>query len=307
TPSPTPKSTPSPTPKPTPSATPEPTPSPTPKSTPSPTPKPTPSPTPEPTPSPTPKPTPSPTPEPTPSPTPKPTPSPTPEPTPSPTPKPTPSPTPQPSQSSAMKPTNITVVSMPAKVDFAFYVLSQTWQPSFCKTSNFPGCANPTDYMKSHFTIHGLWPNYINNFPADCTNQVLSDDDVKSASEFADVKTYWPDVKTGGIQFVKNEWSKHGTCSGLTAPADYVKATMATHLYMPTNAIISGNLGSSVHAKDIRAAYGTDYVSLICKGADLSEVRTCYSTDLKYQIPCPAYVLGQDSCGSKTVKINSFK
>ncbi|KAF0708964.1 hypothetical protein As57867_006132, partial [Aphanomyces stellatus] len=43
--------------------------------------------------------------------------------------------------------------------NFDFYVLSQSWQPYFCTTGNFQGCRNPTPYMSTKLTIHGLWPN----------------------------------------------------------------------------------------------------------------------------------------------------
>ncbi|CAK4341418.1 unnamed protein product [Aphanomyces euteiches] len=176
-----------------------------------------------------------------------------------------------------------------ARASFDFYVLAQSWQPYFCTTGDFPGCDNPSDYMTTQLTIHGLWPNYNSGlYPADCGGR-------------------YPQ----GWTFVSNEWDKHGTCSGLT-PSNYVSSTINLHKKVGTPSVISGNVGrNNVPASTIRAAYGTNYVSLICKGSNhaLSEVRTCHSADLKTQIVCPSSVLNQDSCGKQTsskVSIYSF-
>ncbi|CAK4613971.1 hypothetical protein LEN26_004031, partial [Aphanomyces euteiches] len=198
-----------------------------------------------------------------------------------------------------------------ARASFDFYVLAQSWQPYFCTTGDFPGCDNPSDYMTTQLTIHGLWPNYNSgSYPADCGGASLTQADINKAGA-SDVSKYWPDVKTQGWTFVSNEWDKHGTCSGLT-PSNYVSSTINLHKKVGTPSVISGNVGrNNVPASTIRAAYGTNYVSLICKGSNhaLSEVRTCHSADLKTQIVCPSSVLSQDSCGKQTsskVSIYSF-
>ncbi|KAF0684959.1 Aste57867_23094 [Aphanomyces stellatus] len=165
--------------------------------------------------------------------------------------------------------------------------------------------------MSTKLTIHGLWPNNEQGpNPADCGGSSLTQGDINSVGA-DDVAQYWPDVKTGGWTFVSNEWDKHGTCSGLSA-VDYVSSAIATQKYIGTPDIISKNAGrNNVLAGDIRTAYGSDYVALICKGSNhaLSEVRTCYSSNLQNQIPCPSSVLKQDNCGKQRgskVSIYSF-
>jgi ribonuclease I len=44
--------------------------------------------------------------------------------------------------------------------DFDSFVLEQSWQPTFCAGEHYPGCVQPTEYMKTHLTLHGLWPQY---------------------------------------------------------------------------------------------------------------------------------------------------
>ncbi|CAK4072342.1 unnamed protein product [Aphanomyces euteiches] len=88
-----------------------------------------------------------------------------------------------------------------ARASFDFYVLAQSWQPYFCTTGDFPGCDNPSDYMTTQLTIHGLWPNYNSGlYPADCGGRYPQG---------------WRSVQ-------------HGTCSGLT-PSNYVSSTINLH------------------------------------------------------------------------------
>ncbi|CAK4072337.1 unnamed protein product [Aphanomyces euteiches] len=161
---------------------------------------------------------------------------------------------------------------------FDFYVFSQSWQPYFCTTGNHRGCENPTDFMSSSLTIHGLWPNYN------------SGDFHPSAGARPQ---YWPD--------------KHGTCSGVDQAA-YVQAAIDIETKLGTPSIISNNIGSTVSYRDLIGAYGSGNVALRCAGSDnaLSEVRTCY--DRAYnQIACPASVLKQDNCGrKKSISIYTF-
>ncbi|KAF0719230.1 Aste57867_1185 [Aphanomyces stellatus] len=192
---------------------------------------------------------------------------------------------------------------------FDFYVLSQSWQPYFCTTgNNWPGCANPTDFMSTQLTLHGLWPNKNSGAnPADCGGPTLTQDDINKAGA-DDIAQYWPDVKTGGWTFVSNEWDKHGTCSGLDA-VSYLQAAISTIKTIGTPSIIASNVGNSVAASAIRAAYGTNNVALVCKGSDhaLSEVRTCYDKAFN-QMACPSSLLKQDNCGKngQSVSIYSF-
>ncbi|KAG9408621.1 hypothetical protein AC1031_020474 [Aphanomyces cochlioides] len=190
---------------------------------------------------------------------------------------------------------------------FDFYVFSQSWQPYFCTTGNYQGCENPTDFMSSSLTIHGLWPNYHSGgYPSFCGGSALTQSDIDQVGADS-VAQYWPDVKTGGWTFIANEWKKHGTCSGLD-PASYIQAAINIETQLGTPSIISSNVGSSVSYSDLLNAYGTGNVALLCAGSDnaLSEVRTCYDTTYN-QITCPSSILNEDTCSqSDSVSIYSF-
>eukprot|EP00039_Didymoeca_costata_P019272 m.336873 g.336873 ORF g.336873 m.336873 type:complete len:157 (-) comp17987_c0_seq1:27-497(-) len=73
-------------------------------------------------------------------------------------------------------------------------------------------------------SIHGLWPN---PYPACsfCTNEQFDPTSISSTTMDA-MKKYWPTCSGGGTNddFWGHEWSKHGTCSGLSQEAYFSKA-----------------------------------------------------------------------------------
>jgi ribonuclease I len=45
--------------------------------------------------------------------------------------------------------------------DFDLYVQEMSWSATFCKSkASWPGCQNPTRFMRTNLTLHGLWPQY---------------------------------------------------------------------------------------------------------------------------------------------------
>lgn len=194
------------------------------------------------------------------------------------------------------------------------YIMAMSHQPEFCyqnKSQNYAGCKRPSDYMKTHLTIHGLWPEYSDGtWPSMCSREPLSKQVVDNLKE--GLNFYWPNVKEPETdpehdEFWSHEWSKHGTCSGL-AQKDYFMAALKHSL--PTPDIVQH--GSTVAKKDLLEAYGgADKVVAVCagKGKYLSEVRSCLSVGSdgspQGQIACPQKTLEEDSCGD-TIIISKF-
>jgi ribonuclease T2 len=55
---------------------------------------------------------------------------------------------------------------------FDFYVLSLTWVPGFCA-----GHRDPEECSQDlGFRLHGLWPESLNGYPYDCSNEALPAD-----------------------------------------------------------------------------------------------------------------------------------
>jgi ribonuclease T2 len=87
---------------------------------------------------------------------------------------------------------------------FDYYVLALSWSPEFCHSHPAkPECASG----KFGFVVHGLWPQYEDGFPENCSTAPGPSD----AGRMADIM---PDAS-----LVAHEWTTHGTCSGLDADA----------------------------------------------------------------------------------------
>jgi ribonuclease T2 len=89
---------------------------------------------------------------------------------------------------------------------FDYYVLSLSWSPEFCHS-------HPSDLECSGhrgFVVHGLWPQYVEGYPENCSSQPGP----SNPETFADIMP--------NPSLVAHEWASHGTCSGLD-PNAYFK------------------------------------------------------------------------------------
>jgi ribonuclease T2 len=132
------------------------------------------------------------------------------------------------------------------------------------------------------------------------------------------LETYWPNVKYSvdspdHAEFWEHEWDRHGTCSGLDQVTYFTQAINMLRSAKDnlTPLFVQNNVGNFVNVNELRAAFGgPEYVSMVCNGNDLAEVRTCYAKGKDNSVagrrPCPHNVLGSDDCTSTTVRINSF-
>ncbi len=87
---------------------------------------------------------------------------------------------------------------------FDYYVLALSWSPEFCHSHpSKPECTS------GHFgfVVHGLWPQYEEGFPENCST-------APGPSDPGRMKDIMPDES-----LVAHEWKTHGTCSGLDAEA----------------------------------------------------------------------------------------
>jgi len=102
---------------------------------------------------------------------------------------------------------------------------------------NFSSYELATEMSGQTRTMHGLWPNYPNNdggypWPQYCSTEafnITSFDSVSGLKSAMD--TYWPSNNNQGSfaektnsQFWGHEWTRHGTCSGMTQPEFFCTA-----------------------------------------------------------------------------------
>jgi ribonuclease T2 len=92
---------------------------------------------------------------------------------------------------------------------FDFYILALSWSPDYCATS--AGASDPQQCSigrKLGFVLHGLWPQYNQGYPSNCSTARMP----------ADVKAKFP-LLYPSPKLYDHEWEKHGTCTGLTPDA----------------------------------------------------------------------------------------
>jgi ribonuclease T2 len=89
---------------------------------------------------------------------------------------------------------------------FDFYILVLSWAPDFCAANASSDPSECAPENKVGFVLHGLWPEYEQGYPTNCSSQTLPAED---RARFAGLYPS-PDL-------IEHEWDKHGTCSGLSA------------------------------------------------------------------------------------------
>ena len=184
------------------------------------------------------------------------------------------------------------------------YVYAYSWTPGFCHDQTYPGCTDPLSYWTTNFTIHGLWPQYATNgYPASCTSEPFDTSIPQQIGEDKIIQ-YWPDVQyvvdsPSYDSFWQHEWTKHGTCSGLSQ-LDYFSQALDLTNRIPTPYILYDSIGKNVSANALRIGFGgANHVALKCTNQILNGVYTCWeqiNNTPSSQIECPVSVVKEDTC-----------
>ena len=169
---------------------------------------------------------------------------------------------------------------------FDFYVLSLSWSPSFCAGAAGRGAdavarnvqCGPRPYS---FVVHGLWPQYDNNFPEYC--QIPAPRlDHGVVSSMLDLMP--------APRLIFNEWDRHGTCSGHSPRAYFetVRKVRAAVKIPPEFTDLKEPLSVTPHAVEeafINANPGLSASAMAvgCDAKRLTEVRLCLSKDLQFR------------------------
>ena len=166
---------------------------------------------------------------------------------------------------------------------FDFYVLALSWSPTFCADTAERGrnggeqCAT----RPYSFVVHGLWPQYERGFPRDCQ--------VPAPRLNREIMTSMLDLMPAP-RLVYVQWDRHGTCSGLDARGyfDLVRKARGAVKIPESYAAPQGAL--SVTPAEVEDAFlkanpglSRDAVAVTCGGTRLSEVRICFSKDLRFR------------------------
>ncbi|OQR86380.1 hypothetical protein ACHHYP_10610 [Achlya hypogyna] len=199
---------------------------------------------------------------------------------------------------------------------FDFYVFAHSWQASFCYHEPYPGCKEPEAYWKTHFTVHGLWPELNKGpHPGFCSKEPLDIKLVRQAIGEDTLEEYWPNVKvavntTGYDSFWNHEWTRHGTCSGLDQ-VTFFQSAIDLIKDNGTPDFVQKNVGNVVSTKELRDAYGGPTKAVLqCKNKRLSQVYTCLAKDKDNKpteaTDCSPQVLKEDNCHVGEILIPKF-
>ena len=161
----------------------------------------------------------------------------------------------------------------------------------------------------------GLWPERKDgSWPSNCSEESFDPSVIDELGRERFLQ-HWPNVKFPPSSpeyddFWVHEWTKHGTCSGLSQK-DYFESALES--YVPTPALVKMAEGAKVPKKELIAAYGggSNMVALVCDARRyLSEVRVCVGKDAvgkaTGRIPCNEGVLREASCSEDEVYISTF-
>jgi ribonuclease T2 len=183
--------------------------------------------------------------------------------------------------------------------EFDFYVLALSWSPGFCETEgDAKGRSQCDTGRKLGFVVHGLWPQFTRGFPSECGPSGRT----PSRIAMEQAKGVFPEE---GL--ARHQWRKHGTCSGLS-PGDYFaaakKARDAINIPKP---FASPDAEQNWTPIDIERAFvaanpglRADMMAVECRRGTLSEVRICFSKDLRGFMTCGE--VDRSGCRSRQIK-----
>ena len=184
--------------------------------------------------------------------------------------------------------------------DFDYYVVSLSWSPAYCLTH--PQDKSQCGGKGFGFVLHGVWPQKsTGGYPEDCpaTSQ-------PSASAIQKTLAFMPSEK-----LINHEWTKHGSCTGLSADAYLELADRAFgSIKIPTGFQApesSRNLTADEILSEFSAAnssFPKDSLAVKCSGNQLEEVRVCVDPKLK-PMSCGKGVRTQ--CSRDAVQVRSVR
>ena len=171
--------------------------------------------------------------------------------------------------------------------DFDYFVVSLSWSPNWClregDARRSPQCAVGTGHG---WILHGLWPQFHRGYPSFCKTAERPPSR-RMTADMADI------MGTSGLAW--HQWKKHGTCTGLSAPAYYALSREAygritrpeifrrlqRQVALPASVVEDAFLEANPEMEP-------DGVTITCRNDQIQEARICLSKTLE-PVPC-----GQD-------------
>lgn len=174
--------------------------------------------------------------------------------------------------------------------EFDYYVMSLSWTPTWCTLEgddrDSPQCEDGRGFG---FTLHGLWPQYEEDWPAYCPT-TMRGPSRGMTGDIADI------MGTSGLAW--HQWRKHGVCSGLDARDYYALSRLAyegverpdllrrldTEVRLPAAVIEEAFL-------EVNPQLSADMLTVTCRANRIQEVRICLTRELEPRV-----------CGTDTIR-----
>ena len=156
---------------------------------------------------------------------------------------------------------------------FDYYLLTLSWSPEFCHSH-----ADRPECQSGHrgFVVHGLWPQYTDGYPENCSTAP----GLSNPAEMADIM---PDA---GL--VNHEWSTHGTCSGLDAENYFKLLRRAFRSVKVPERFTASRENLSISPQEVKNEFvqanpnlRADELTVSCGNNYLTSVSLCLTKDLK--------------------------
>lgn len=170
--------------------------------------------------------------------------------------------------------------------DFDYYVMALSWTPSWCAIEGDDRGSDQCDPGQGFgFTLHGLWPQYEDGWPAFCPTLERNPSRSQTA-RMADL------FGTSGLAW--HQWTKHGVCSGLSAE-DYFALSRLAYDSIERPELLR-QLDREVHlpAEVIEEAFleanpqlTGDMLTVTCRAGRVQEVRVCLTRSLEPRACAP--------------------
>lgn len=167
---------------------------------------------------------------------------------------------------------------------FDYYVLALSWTPNWCALEGDARDSEQCDASRDFgWTLHGLWPQYHRGWPSFCrTAERPPSRGMTNA--MADI------MGSSGLAW--HQWKKHGTCSGLSAPAyfalsrDAYASVNRPEIFRKLDKPVT--LPSWVVEEAFLKAnpgWDKDMLTITCRQGRIQEARLCLSKELE-PVPC---------------------
>ncbi|MCL6706791.1 ribonuclease [Pseudomonas sp. R2.Fl] len=188
--------------------------------------------------------------------------------------------------------------------NFDFYVLSLSWSPTYCLSTEGNGNKDQCGASKRYGLVaHGLWPQYERGYPEFCSTNHSDRVPESLGRRFLDIMP--------SIGLIGHEWRKHGTCSGLNQEQYLQTTRRAFEAVQVPDDLRDGRSTKQFGTDEIETLFtaanpGLDRrgIAVTCEGNRLDEIRICLTTDLEFRT-CPE--VDKDGCKAATLGVPAIR